>query len=116
MTTLITGSSGFIGTNIVLKFNKNKKLFYAVDKINNPYLKIKNFSKLNLCNKKIRKNLYKKIKYIIHLAALPGFVNCHSSPDDAFDNNIWATVNILNLSLKYNVKSTYSFIYGCGQF
>ena len=44
MTTLITGSSGFIGTNIVLKFNKNKKLFYAVDKINNPYLKIKNFS------------------------------------------------------------------------
>ncbi len=106
MTTLITGSSGFIGTNIVLKFNKNKKLFYAVDKINNPYLKIKNFSKLNLCNKKKLEKIFikKKIKYIIHLAALPGFVNCHSSPDNAFDNNIWATVNILNLSLKYNVK------------
>ena len=62
MTTLITGSSGFIGTNIVLKFNKNKKLFYTVVELNNPYLKIKNFSKLNLCNKKKLEKIFIKKK------------------------------------------------------
>jgi len=106
MTTLITGSSGFIGSNIAHRLNQNNKLFYAIDKINNPYFKIKNFIKLDLCNEKKLEKVFKekKIKYIVHLAALPGFVSCHNSPDSAFNNNIRATVNILNLSMKYNIK------------
>ena len=35
---------------------------------------------------------------------MPGFVSCHNSPDSAFNNNVRATVNILNLSVKYGVK------------
>ena len=106
MTILITGSSGFIGTNLVKNLKKKKKLFYAIDKINNPYLKVKNFFKIDLCNERKLEKIFKKkkIKYVIHLAALPGFVNCHNSPDSAFNNNVRATVNILNFSLKYNDK------------
>ena len=61
---------------------------------------------MDLCNNKELEKIFKKkkIKHIIHLAALPGFVSCHTNPDLAFKNNINATVNILNLSLKYNVR------------
>lgn len=106
MTILVTGSSGFIGSNLIKNLQKKKKLFYSIDKIRNPYFKIKNFSKLDLCNNKELEKIFKKkkIKHIIHLAALPGFVSCHTNPDMAFKNNINATVNILNLSLKYNVR------------
>jgi len=106
MTILITGSSGFIGSNLIYKLKKDKKKFYAIDKATNPYLKIKNFYNINLCNLKKLDNFFKrkKIKYIIHLAALPGFVNCHISPGNAFDDNVHATINILNLGLKYKVN------------
>ena len=46
MTILITGSSGFIGSNLVKNLNKKKKLFYSIDKIDNPYFKVKNFFKI----------------------------------------------------------------------
>ena len=36
MTILITGSSGFIGSNLVKNLNKKKELFYSIDKIDNP--------------------------------------------------------------------------------
>ena len=90
MTILITGSSGFIGSNLVKNLQKKKKLFYSIDKIRNPYFKIKNFSKLDLNNNKELEKIFKKkkIKYIIHLVALPGFVSCHTNPDLAFKNNI----------------------------
>ena len=62
MTILITGSSGFIGSNLVKNLQKKKKLFYSIDKINNPYFKIKNFSKLDLCNDKELEKVFKKKK------------------------------------------------------
>lgn len=106
MTILVTGSSGFIGSNLLLTLKRKKKLFCAIDKVKNPYLKIPNFHKLNLCNEKKLEDIFKKkkISYVIHLAALPGFVNCHNSPKAAFNDNVYSTINILNLSLKYKIK------------
>ena len=67
MSLLITGSSGFIGTNLILFFKKKIK-FFCIDKVKNRYIKDKNFFQLNLKNKsKLEKYLKKKKKYIIHL-------------------------------------------------
>lgn len=107
MTILVTGSSGFIGTNLIKHLQEKKLKFYGVDKVNNPYFKFKNFSKINLNNKiKISKLIKKKgINKIIHLAALPGFVNCHNYPDKAFSDNVLATHNLLIAGKENGVKN-----------
>jgi len=106
MTILVTGTSGFIGSNLTQYLIKTKKKFYGIDKINNPYFKFKNFAKIDLQNKKgIEKIIkIKKITSVIHLAAIPGFVNCHNSPESAFKNNIEATFNLINACKKNKIK------------
>jgi len=106
MSLLITGSSGFIGTNLI-EFLKTKKIkFFCLDKKKNRYLNHNNFYKINLNNRLTLEKIFKtkKPKYIIHLAALPGFVNCHNHPEKAFNDNVLATFNLIYLSRKYNVK------------
>lgn len=107
MTILVTGSSGFIGSNLIKTLDKKKINFIGIDKIKNPYFKIKNFYKIDLLNQKKLEEiiLKKKIKHVIHLAAIPGFVNCHNSPSDAFKNNIEATFNLLMACKKNNVQN-----------
>ena len=67
---LITGSSGFIGSNFVNFFIKNKVKFYGLDKKKSHYINFKNFSKIDLIDKKRLEILFKKIKpkVVIHLA------------------------------------------------
>mgnify|MGYP000247380836 FL=1 len=107
MTILVTGSSGFIGSNLIEFFKKKKIKFIGIDKIKNPYLKHSSLIKLNLLNKKALETVIikKKIKYIIHLAAIPGFVSCHNNPDKAFKNNIEATFNLILAAQKGKVKN-----------
>jgi|TARA_X000001036_G_scaffold418867_1_gene438115 nucleoside-diphosphate-sugar epimerase len=107
MTILVTGTSGFIGSNLVKYLQKKNLKFYGVDKISNPYFKFKNFYKINLKDKnKISKLiLKKKIKKVIHLAAMPGFVSCHNNPDKAFNDNILATFNLLVACKNNEVKN-----------
>ena len=93
MTILVTGSSGFIGSNLVKHLQKKKLSFHGIDKVSNPYFKFKNFNKIKLENKNDISKLIikKKIKKINHLAAMPGFVSCHNNPEKAFNDNISAT-------------------------
>lgn len=62
MNILITGSSGFIGSNLYKDFIKNKKnKIFIVDKRKNNYFKTKNFAQIDLKNiKKIQNFILKK--------------------------------------------------------
>ena len=68
MTILITGSSSYIGKNLIAKLNKKKSKFIGIDLKKN---KSANSFKIDITKKNEFKFLKKyKIKSIIHLAAI----------------------------------------------
>ena len=103
---LITGSSGFIGSNFVNFFIKNKVKFYGLDKKESHYINFKNFSKIDLIDKKRLEILFKKIKpkVVIHLAADSGLNYCHKNNERAFNNNLVSTFNLLLMCRKYSCR------------
>ena len=134
MNILITGSAGFIGSELIKKFldeDKNCKII-GVDNLNNYYdvnLKKKrlNFLKknkrfkqytFNLNNKKKLFNLGKKFKFdfIIHLAAQAGVRYSITNPDAYIDSNIISFYNILEFSRQNKINQVFfassSSVYG----
>ena len=87
---LITGSSGFIGSNFLSLLEKTKKSYWSLDRLKNPYKKIKNFSKIDLNDKKKVNNFFKnkKFKYVIHFVALSGIIDCDKNPEKAIYDNL----------------------------
>ncbi len=111
---LITGGSGFLGTNLVKRL-KNKNIF-VYDAVN-PNYKCK-FIKGNILEKsKIKKTLQiNKIDTVIHLAASLGVSNTEKKPSEVIDINFLGTLNILeaikNTKVKKFVFASSSEVYG----
>ena len=122
MRILITGCCGFIGfnfANFLAKSNKKIKII-GIDNINNYYsidLKKKRLKELvqnrNFTFYKIDINQNKKLiklfnkyhfNYVFHFAAQAGVRYSLINPRSFVENNIFGFFNILNLSLKFNVK------------
>jgi dTDP-glucose 4,6-dehydratase len=117
---LVTGGSGFIGTNLVnylLKFNKFK--IYNLDctkyssvpekikKINNKnYFNVKidisNFKKLNIIIKKIKPN------YIFHLAANSHVDRSIENPIKFINENVLSTTSLYSALLKIKNKKNFN--------
>ncbi|WP_300366840.1 NAD-dependent epimerase/dehydratase family protein, partial [Brachyspira sp.] len=119
---LITGGAGFIGshiTDILIKNNynvavadnlstgkkeniNNKELFYNID--------IKDYNKLESIFSE------NNIEIVIHLAAQVSVPNSIRNPINDANENIMASLNIIALSNKYNVKkliaSSSAAVYG----
>ena len=57
---LVTGSSGFIGSNLIQYLKKRKKSFYGIDLKQNKYLKFKNFAKVDISSLRSVHNFLKK--------------------------------------------------------
>ena len=121
---VVTGGSGFIGSNLV-KFLLNKNYFVInIDKLSysaNPYnlkkiSKNKNykFFNLDINNKKIY-NILKKYKPdgIFNLAAETHVDRSIDSPKIFIDSNIYGVYNILEATQKYlkNHKKKFRFIH-----
>lgn len=111
MTILVTGGAGFIGSNLLhyLKtFDEEiiciDKLTYAAD-INNVPKEIKLYT-IDISDKDSCNNLFNKHKpnVVFHLAAESHVDNSIEDCLPFIHTNICGTVNLLNLSLKYEVE------------
>lgn len=132
MTIIVTGGAGFIGSHTVKKLLEQKQKVICIDDFNafyNPkfkeenikrFTKNKNFTlhKVDICNiEKLEKIFQKsKIDTIIHLAARAGVRPSIQDPLLYYKVNTLGTVNLLELTKKYNIKnfifSSSSSIYG----
>ena len=123
---IVTGGNGFIGTNLILKLIENKKYkIINIDKFSsssNDYLYKKRFKnyknyKTDLLNyEKIKKIIYNfKPDLVFHLAAETHVDVSLTKPSSHYDNNVKATlnlVNILNLALRKKILSkNFKFIH-----
>jgi dTDP-glucose 4,6-dehydratase len=110
---LITGGSGFIGTNLVNYLSKKKHIIINIDyqsyaSTKEDFKKIKYkkkyfFYKLNLYNKNKIKFILNKHQpdYIIHLAAQSHVDRSIESPGNFIFNNIKSIINFLNAIKEY---------------
>ena len=111
MSILITGAAGFIGSNFThFLVNRGYKNIFCIDKLGyaSNILNIKGlpieFNKIDLTNYKVLNKYINKVKpkFIFHFAAESHVDNSINDVLPFLDNNIKATVNLLN-SVK-NIK------------
>ena len=125
---LITGGSGFIGTNLInLLISKNKYSILNIDKntyASNKYLeslklssKIYSHAKIDICNYEELKKIIIKFKpdRVMHLAAESHVDNSISGSREFIQTNIIGTYNLLEicrlylLNLKQSQKKSFIF-------
>lgn len=133
MIILITGIAGFIGSNLLDKLLQDKNnIIVGIDNLNNfydPNIKRKNiehnlennnfkFYDIDLLNTKELNNLFEdyEIDSIVHLAGYGGVRPSIENPKLYIDNNIVATLNVLECMKNYNIKkmvyASSSSVYG----
>ncbi len=122
MNYIVTGAAGFIGYHTAKALLENNHTVIAIDNINNFYdIKLKNerinslkefknfnLEEINLNNKNDildLSNNMKNINAVIHLAAYAGVRTSIIDPWAYQDNNVNATLNLLELCKKLNVKN-----------
>ncbi len=115
MISLITGGGGFIGSHLAEKLLKLNHKVIVIDnfsigrKSNLKNIK-KNIKIINqdILNEKKIEKYFKKVDNVFHLAAMADIVPSIENPKLYFDVNVKGTLNILNLSVKNQIKR---FIY-----
>lgn len=133
MIILITGIAGFIGSNLLDKLLQDENNFIiGIDNLNNfydPNIKRKNieynlennnfnFYDIDLLNTKALNKIFEdyKIDSIVHLAGYGGVRPSIENPKLYIDNNIVATLNVLECMKNYNIKkivyASSSSVYG----
>ena len=107
MKIIVTGSSGFIGTNLVKKLRELKHKVTELDIINGiditKWEQIKNVSGFDV---------------LIHLAARIFVPDSYKFPREMYNLNIGGTLNVLELCRINNAKMVYasSYVYGVPQY
>ncbi len=117
---LITGGSGFIGTNFVQQAIEKSYEIYNIDNLSlfskdtNTAHKNYNFSKIDIKNEYEISTVLEKFKpdKIINMAAESHVDNSINQPQIFFETNILGTYQLLKASLKFwkkNFNSTFCF-------
>ena len=104
-TVLITGGSGFIGSHVADKLTEKGFDVIIFDKKKSNYLK-KNqlFIKGNILNFKQLERSVKRSDYVYHFAGLSDLNEAVKKPIETVKLNIFATVKLLDLCIKYKIK------------
>jgi nucleoside-diphosphate-sugar epimerase len=102
MTILITGSSSYIGINLIKFLKSEKKKYFGVD-ITKPA--DRNCIKLDILDKNFYKKIRKKkISSIVHLAAISNKSDCEKNIIKCYNTNLLGTISVINLANKLGVK------------
>ena len=96
MTSLITGGSGFVASNLIQKLDDAILL-----DIREPFIPNKKFVNQDLISEF---DIAENINSVIHLAALSGLQACAEDPDLAYKTNVLGTQNVLELCRKKDAK------------
>jgi len=120
---LITGGAGFIGSHLTEELLKQGHHVIVLDdesassseKFN--WFKEAENHKFSILEKSALEELFKKnIDYVIHLGAETKIQLAIDDPEKCYNVNVMGTLNVLELSRKYNVKrvvfSSTSAVYG----
>jgi len=115
-TFLVTGGTGFIGSNISKRLTKRKykvKIFDnnsrgSINKIKKILKKVK-FVKGDIRNKKSLDKALKKTDAVIHLAYVNGTKNFYKEPVKILDIAVKGILNVLEGCIKNNIKELYLF-------
>ena len=117
---LITGGAGFIGSIVTLILKKIYNV-YVIDDLSlglKKQVRVDNFYKLSLNNKKKLNFFFKKNKiyFVIHLAAYSNLRNSEKNSVMFYKNNYQATKNLIDCCIKYKIKkfifSSTASVYG----
>ena len=118
---IVTGGCGFIGSHIVDKLVDNNIVVVIDDESATEnevfhYNPKAEYHKLDIFDKESIDSLFENVDYVFHLAAESRIQPAIKNPNRAYNVNVMGTLNILELSKKYNVKrimySSTSSVYG----
>jgi len=122
MKVIVTGGCGFIGSHIVDRLIELNCQVLVIDDLSASeneqfYFNGKaEYHKIDICDKDNIENLFKDVEYVFHLAAESRIQPAIKNPSRAYNVNVIGTLNILELSRKYNIKrvmySSTSSVYG----
>lgn len=122
MKVIVTGGCGFIGSHIVDKLCELDYDVHVIDDMSASenekfYFNEKAYYyKKSISDKESIENIFENCSFVFHLAAESRIQPAFKNPNRAYDVNVIGTLNIAQLSLKYNVKrivySSTSSIYG----
>lgn len=125
MTILVTGGAGFIGSHLCDKLLEMGERVLCLDNFNDyydPKLKEANIREMkenpgfnlvrgDILDRKLLEDIFSnyRIERVAHLAAIAGVRPSILSPQSYIDTDIKGTVNLLEISRRYNIKN---FIFG----
>jgi UDP-glucose 4-epimerase len=109
---IVTGGSGFIGSNIVEKLLQKDYEIIVVDNLSSgsienieSYLDKISFIKEDIKNHDIINSLIDdNVVAIIHLAAMVGVTESIQNPKECYETNVIASINLIEQCIKYDAK------------
>ena len=109
MSILVTGSSSYIGKNLINYFEKNNIDYIGIDLLK-PYTK--NCIKIDINDQNINFKIKKKIKTIVHLAAISTDQMSTNDPALSYKVNIFGSMNLLEFA---KIKKIKNFIFASSE-